>query len=134
MSAPRFAVGLEVGPADDPIAPEQWQHVVPVPPLRCGLVDLDQVVEAEDAARERPVPEQVVERREQGGRRRPGRVELGAGRHDHRLAAVLDAEAFQQPVGDERVDVGADPGSAAAKPPVLDDSGLRQRTARADGP
>ena len=60
---------------------------------RGGLVDLDQVVEAEHAARERPVPEQVVERGEEHcrGRRRP--VELGALRDEHRRPAVVDVPA-----------------------------------------
>ena len=41
------ALRLEVGAADDPVAPEERKDVVAVPPLRRGLVDLDQVVEAE---------------------------------------------------------------------------------------
>ena len=71
-------VGLQVGAADEAVADEQRQHVVAVDPLVLALVDLDQVVEAEEPPQERPVPHQVVERAEE--HRRGGRaVELGAG-------------------------------------------------------
>src|SRR5579864_4996520 len=54
------AVVLEVGAADEPVAAEERQHVVPVDPLRLALVDLDHVPEAEAALEERPVPDEVV--------------------------------------------------------------------------
>ena len=98
---------LQVEAAHDPVAAQEGEHVVAVPPLRRGLVDLDQVVEAEDPSGERPVPEQVVEGREQhrGGRAR--RVQVG-GRFDHDgRAAVIDGEAFEPPVRDERIDMRA---------------------------
>ena len=60
------------------------QHVVAVPALVLLLVDLDQVVEAEHAAGERPVPEEVVERGEEHRRRGLRRVEVGAGRRRRR--------------------------------------------------
>ena len=59
------AVRLQVGAADDAVADEQRQHVVAEHALVLALVDLDQVVEAEQAAQERPVPHQVVERAQQ---------------------------------------------------------------------
>src|SRR5207247_10975735 len=43
------AVRLQVRSADNPIAPEEGKHVVPVAALGRSLVDLDDVVEAEDA-------------------------------------------------------------------------------------
>jgi len=72
------AVGLEVGAAHDPVAGKQGQHVVAVDALVLALVDLDRVVEPEEPLQERPVPDQVVERAEEDGRR--GRaVQLGFG-------------------------------------------------------
>src|SRR2546421_1628331 len=55
-------VRLEVRSADDPVAPEEGKDVVPVAALGSSLVDLDDMVEAEDAKHEAAVPEQVVER------------------------------------------------------------------------
>ncbi len=95
-SSPRRAVGLEVGPSDDPVPPKQGQHVVAVDPLGSGLVDLHHVPEAEQALGEGPVPEQVVEgRQERGGRRHP-LGQLGLGGHQHRRAAVVHGQAAQQ--------------------------------------
>ncbi len=93
-----------------------------------ALVDLDQVVEAEEAAQERPVPHQVVERAEEHGGGR-GAVELGAGRDDDRRPAVVDLDALERPVGDERVDVRPDRARAAVEAAVLGDPGLGQRAA-----
>ena len=58
------------------------------------LVDLDQVVEVEHPPRKRPVPEQIVERRQQHGRGRAaaGRASVPAG-NEHRRAAVGDRDA-----------------------------------------
>ena len=125
---------LEIGPPDDPVAAEQRQHVVPEATLVGRLVDLDQVVEAEHAARERPVPEQVVERGEEHrrGRRRP--VELRARRHQHRWPAVVQVTPLEEAVRDERIHDGTDPRSAAPQPPVLDDAALGESPARAHGP
>ncbi len=47
----RLSVGLDVGPAHDPVTAEQRQDVVAKPPLRRGFVHLDQVLEAEQPAR-----------------------------------------------------------------------------------
>ena len=108
------------------------QHVVAVPPLVLLLVDLDQVVEAEHATGERPVPEEVVEGREEHRRRRPRRIERGSGRDDDGRAAILDRDSLEDAVRDEGVEHGTDPGDAAAQPPVLDDARLGQRAARGD--
>src|SRR5437870_1402959 len=52
-------VRLQVGATDDPVAPEEGQDVVAVDPLWLGLVHLDQMVEAEHAAGERAIPQQI---------------------------------------------------------------------------
>src|SRR5512146_2285790 len=85
------AVGLQVGPADEAVADEERQHVVAVHALVLAFVDLDQVVEAEEAADERTVPHQVVEGGEEDGRGRRA-VELGPGRDVDGSAAVVDLE------------------------------------------
>src|SRR5262245_2150838 len=61
------AVGLQVAAADDPVPPQERQHVVAVHALVRALVDLDHVLEAEEAAQERAVPDEVVERAEEDG-------------------------------------------------------------------
>ena len=127
-----FPLGLEVGPADDAVAPEERQHVVAELPLGCRLVHLDQVVEAEDPSCERAIPEQVVEGGEQHGRGRARRVEIGAGRDEYVGVAVLDADTLEDAVVHERVDRRTDPCGAAAEPPVLDDAALGERAARAN--
>ena len=65
---------LEVCSTDDPVTPQERQHVVAESPHGCRLVDLDQVVEPEGPARERPVPEEVVE-----GERSTAAVGAGCG-------------------------------------------------------
>jgi hypothetical protein len=87
---PFLPLRLQVGAADDPVAAEEGEHVVAVLPLRSRLVDLDQMVEAEDPSREGAVPEQVVEGRQQHRRARRRQVELRVRRHEHVGAAVLD--------------------------------------------
>jgi hypothetical protein len=42
-----LAVGLQISPADDPVAAQQRQHVVAVDPLLRRLIDLHDVLEAE---------------------------------------------------------------------------------------
>ena len=125
---------LQVGPADDPVAAEEGEHVVAVPPLRRGLVDLDQVVEAEDPAREGPVPEEVVERGEQDGGRRGGQVELGVRGDEHVGAAVVHPQPPEVGLGDELVEDGPHSRDAALQPPVLLDAGLGEDATGADGP
>ena len=56
------AVGLQVGAAEEPVAGEQRQDVVAEDALVLALVDLDQVLEAEQPLEQRPVPDEVVER------------------------------------------------------------------------
>ena len=55
-------VGLHVGSAEEAVACEQRQDVVPVDPLVLALVHLDQVLKAEQPLQQRPVPDEVVER------------------------------------------------------------------------
>ena len=62
-----------------------------------------------------------------------GKVELGVGGDQHRRAAVLDGEAPDLPVGDERVDGLAHPGGSSLEAPVLDDPGLRECAAGPNG-
>ena len=107
------AVVLQVGAADEPVAPEQRQDVVAVDALVLALVDLDHVPEAEDALEERPVPDEVVERGEQE-RRRQRAARLGVRGDEHRRLAVLDLEPAQLPLRDERVRVRPDACGAAA--------------------
>src|SRR5688572_28323348 len=64
----RVTIGLQVGARDDAVAHEERERVVAEPALRLRLVDLDDVVEAQDAARERAVPQQVLERRQEDAR------------------------------------------------------------------
>ena len=126
----RAAVAADVQPGDDAVAQQERQHVVAVAPLRRRLVDLDQVLEAEHAGRERPVPQQVVEGRQQHrGRGRAGR--LRAGRDQHGRAAVGHLEPLQRPVRHQRVDVRPDPGGAAAQAVVLDHAVFGQHAAGA---
>src|SRR3954452_6153442 len=54
--------GLEVGAPHEAVAHEQRQDVVAVHALVRPLVDLDQVLEAKEAAKEGTVPHQAVER------------------------------------------------------------------------
>ena len=124
-------VGLHVGSAEEPVAGEQRQDVVAVDPLVLALVHLDQMLEAEQPLEQRPVPDQVVERRQE--HRRGGRpVELGGGEDVERRAAVVDLHLAQLPLGDERLEVLVQPRLAALQPPVLADRRLGQRTARLD--
>src|SRR5262249_28950820 len=125
------AVGLQVGAADETVAEEEGQHVVAEDPLRLAFVHLDQVVEAEEAAKEGAVPDEVVERAEEHGRARVA-VELGLCRDDDLRAAVVQLDARDEAVADERVDVRASLARAAAEAAVLRDSRLRQRSAALD--
>jgi hypothetical protein len=112
LEDPAAAVGLQIGAARKAVAEEEREHVVPVGPLVLALVHLDQVVEAEQAPQERPVPHQVVERAQEN-RRGGGTVDRGAGGDEHRRAAVLDGDALERAFVDERVDVRPDgPGAA----------------------
>src|SRR5262245_43075643 len=89
------ALGLEVGAADDAVSPDERQDVVAELPLVRALVHLDQVVELEDATRERPVPEEVVEGGDENCGRGPRRIEIGTGEDEHVGVAALDPEALQ---------------------------------------
>src|SRR5262249_25976617 len=111
-------VGLHVGAPEQAVADEERQHVVAVHPLRRSLVDLDQMLEPEQPPDERPIPQQVVERREEDGEG-GGAVEQGAGRHDDRRAAVIDLEAPEEASIDERVDMRLDAFAAAVEAAVL---------------
>ncbi len=110
---PLGPIVLEVGAAHEPVFPEQREDVVAVDPLGLALVHLDHVAKAEDALEERPVPHEVVERREEQGRRY-GSVRLGVGRHEDGRLAVLDVEPAELALGDERCSVRPDARRAAA--------------------
>src|SRR5262245_26377989 len=118
---PLAPLGLQVRASHDAVAPEKRQDVVAELTLVGALVDLDDVLEAEDPACERTVPEQVVERGDERRRRRASRVEVCTGRHEHLGSSVLDPDTFGAAVGDERIRVGADTSNAAAHAPVLGD-------------
>src|SRR6266581_2000475 len=114
------SIVLEVGTADEPVLLEEREHVVAVDPLVLALVDLDHVAEAEDALEERPVPDEIVERREkQCGR--DAAVRLHVGRYEHGRLAVVDVELAELALGDERLGVRPDPRGPAAQAPHLRD-------------
>lgn len=98
-------LGLQIGAPDDPIAPDEGEHLVAVATLRCKLVHLDHVIEAEHARREPVAPKQVVERRLEDGDTGPWTVQLDARLNDDRRTAVLDGEPLELPFSDEGVDV-----------------------------
>ena len=125
---PPGPIGLEVGAADEPVPPEEREHVVAVDPLGLALVDLDHVAEAEDALEEGPVPDEVVERRDEQCRG-DASIGLGAGGHEHGRLAVLDVEPPELALGDERVGMRTDARGAAAQAPHLRDRGVRERAA-----
>jgi hypothetical protein len=125
------AIGLEVGPADETVADEEWENVVAVRPLVLALVDLDHVPEAEDAFEQRPVPHDVVERRDEDGWG-GGAVELLLGIDVERRAAVVDMHLAEQALVDEREQVVVQPGLAALQAPVLAHRSLGQGAACAD--
>ena len=62
-----FAVGLEIEPRNQLVSQQQREHEVPVLALRLGHVDLDAVVEAEEAQRTAAIPDERVERRQERG-------------------------------------------------------------------
>ena len=97
--AARLAVAPEVDARHQTVAQQERQHVVAVGPLVGRRVDLDPVAEAEQPLGARALPDQRVERRQQGARldpaRQPGRrVELGGLRpalhRDRQQLAGLD--------------------------------------------
>ena len=123
------AVVLQVGAADEAVAPQQRQHVVAVHALVLALVDLDHVPEAEHALEVGAVPDEVVEGREEHrGRQRATRLDVG--RDEHGRLAVRDLEPAQLAGLDERVGVRADARGAARQPPHLGDRALGERAAR----
>ena len=107
---PARAIGLQVGAADEAVADEQRQDVVAVDPLGLALVDLDQVVEAEEAPQERAVPHQVVERAQQHGAasarrrapRRPARRPAGRRRPPRRARRARRRRARRRAAGSLR--------------------------------
>ena len=125
----RLAVALEVDPADDPVVEEHRQRVVPELAVGLGRVDLDAVVEVEQALGSRAKPDDRVERGQHGGcvdaprsarvavepgRGRPpaGRPPRDLDRHEHTFVdevgdGLLDACALQPPVVGE-VGLGRD--------------------------
>src|SRR3954454_3675452 len=127
------AVGLEIGPPDEAVADEERQHVVAVHALVRALVDLDQVLEAEEAAKKAAVPHQVVERRDENGGRRSA-VERRVRHDEDRRAAVVELDAAQAALAYERLDVRPDALRAAGEAAVLGDPGPGQRAAAFDGP
>jgi hypothetical protein len=62
-----LAVGLEVEPRHKPVAEEEGQDIIAVLPFVRRRVDLDLVVEAEEAKGAGPLPDERIE----GGENRP---------------------------------------------------------------
>ena len=100
---PVLAVGLEVDPADDPVAEQEREHVVAVHPLRLGHVDLDPVEEVEELLGALALPDDRVERAEQRPRRHLPR-QLGVAVQVCRLVPAVDLHREQLPVLDQLVD------------------------------
>ena len=63
-----LAVGLEVEPRHEPVAEQEGQDIVAVLPLVRGRIDLDPIVEPEEAEGAGPLPDERIER----GEERPG--------------------------------------------------------------
>lgn len=85
---PSPPVGDYIDAPDETIANEEREHVVPVPTLRGGDVDLERVTEAEEAFGLDPVPDHVVERAQQylGGHSPPAGTEGRGIRETHVIA------------------------------------------------
>ena len=85
------------------------------------------MLEAEHAAGERAIPEQVVERREEQGCARRAAVELRSCFDHDRRSSVLDLQPLERPGRHKGIDMGTDARDTAAQSPVLRDRGLCQR-------
>src|SRR5205807_10559025 len=94
---PGLAVPLEVEAGDELVAHQQGQDVVPVLALGQGDVDLDAVVEAEEAPGPVPLPYQRVEGRQQGGLASDRGPRPGPGEAVGRLAPTLRSRARGRP-------------------------------------
>ena len=96
-------IGLQVHTTDDRVPEQERQHVVAELPLRLGHVDLDAVVEVEEALGALALPHHRVERAEQC----PG-VDLARQRgiavQERRTLPPLDRDRQQLAVLDELVD------------------------------
>src|SRR5262249_43964272 len=125
------AVGLHVGAPDEAVAEQEGQHVVAVHALVLALVDLDHVVEAEQAPEERAGPGEVVERAEEGGS--GAAAEPGPRGDDDGRPSVVALDTPDEAVADKRVDVRPHFARAAAEGAVLGDTRLGQRPAALDG-
>ena len=83
------AVGLEIDARHQPVAQQERQHVVAVLALGDRRVDLDAIEEVEDALGAVALPDQRVERRQQGARLDLARLARG-GIEIGRLVPALD--------------------------------------------
>ena len=128
-SVPLGALVLQVGAADEPVAPQQRQHVVAVDPLGLALVDLDHVAEAEDAL-EVVRSQTRLSNGERRTRGRHGAVGLDGGRDEHgRLAVRRPRAGAARPPRRVRRRAGGRR-AAALQPPHLRDRGVGQCAAR----
>ena len=131
-STPRPRSAFRSARPSEAVADEQRQHVVAEDALVLALVDLDQVVEAEERGAGTADPTSGC-RTGRGGRGGRGAVELGAGGDHDRRPAVVDLDALEPAGRDEGVDVRPDRARAAVEAAVLGDPGLGQGAAPVDG-
>src|ERR687897_1023171 len=105
---PRLPVGLQVDPGDELVAEQERQHVIAVHPLPLRHVDLQPVPKPEQGFGAGPLPDQRIERAEQGPRGHPAReasVTVQVSRalptldHDRRELSLLDELAECPPRG-----------------------------------
>ena len=124
------ALGLEVGAADEAVAPQERQHVVAVDALVLPLVDLDQVVEAEHAPRNARSQSRLSNGdSSSAGGTRPA----PARRRGTSTGALPSATASRSSIPSATsASTAAGCARAAPQPPVLDDRRLGQRAARGD--
>src|SRR3546814_23857 len=92
-----LAVGLEVDAGDQLAVVEEGEHVVAVHPLGLWHVDLDAVAEPEERLGAIPLPDERVERRQQGRRPHPA-WELGVRVQVRRLLPALHRDRPQRAV------------------------------------
>ena len=103
------AVGLEVDPRHQPVAQQEGQHVVAVRALGDGRVDADAVEEIEDSMGAVALPDQGIERRQQGARLDLARLARG-GMEVGRPVPALDLDRYKiaglDQLGEPRLGVG----------------------------
>ena len=128
-----LTVEARVEPADEPVAAEHGQHVVPPAALRLRHVDLEAVLEAPERLHARPVVDELVEGRERD--RPPPERRLERGRVGDPLPPdAFDGDRHRGPLLHEPGErplpaIDLEPVEEPADPAGLDDAGRRQLAA-----